>query len=185
MIRLGKDKTLDNYFIDENGVITDLNGNIQKVYFCGGDRPIFKGVPIHRIMMYTFYGYRDGEEWAIHHLDENKKNNSLNNLVYLTHSEHMRIHSLNRSEETKRKNSIAHLGNKNMYGKHHSIETKQKISAAKKGKHHSIETKQKMSESHKGKNTWSKGLHWFNDGIKNYSCKECPPGCVKGRLKWR
>ncbi len=56
MIVLGKDKTLDNYFIDENGVITDQFGNIQELKFYGGERPCFKGVPIHRIMMYTFMG---------------------------------------------------------------------------------------------------------------------------------
>lgn len=40
-----------------------------------------------------------------------------------------------------------------------------------------------MSESHKGKNTWIKGNHWFNNGVKNYRCKECPSGCVKGFIK--
>ena len=45
-----------------------------------------------------------------------------------------------------------------MYGKHHTEETKQKISEAKKGKssnrkgcHHTEETKQKISESLNGK----------------------------------
>lgn len=41
MIRLGKEKTLDNYFIDENGVITDEKGNVQKTYINGG-REYFK-----------------------------------------------------------------------------------------------------------------------------------------------
>ncbi len=144
MIVLGKDKTLDNYFIDENGVITDQFGNIQELKFYGGERPCFKGVPIHRIMMYTFYGYRNGKQWAIHHLDENKLNNSLNNLVYLTRLEHIKLHK---------------KGNKNkFYGKHHTEETKRKISETLTGQ------------------------FWFNDGVKNYRCKECPPGCVKGRI---
>jgi len=67
------------------------------------------------------------------------------------------------SEETKKKMSLAHLGKKNhFYGKHHSEETKIKISKMNKGrligdknpfygKHHSIETKNRLSKLHLGK----------------------------------
>ena len=70
-------------------------------------------------------------------------------------------------EEFIRKQSETKKGKYNgenhpFYGKHHSEETKQKMSKAKKGKygennpmygkHHSEETKQKMSETHKGEN---------------------------------
>ena len=179
MIRLSETRTLDNYFIDENGVITDLNGNVQEIKICG-DRPTFKSQFIHKIMMFTFYGYRNGKVWDIHHLDENKLNNSLNNLVYLTHSEHAKLHSLNQSEETKQKNRIAHIGNKAFFGHKHSEETKKRISDSNKGKHNggyklSLNTKQKIGES-------MKGMKWFNDGIKNYRCKECPVGCIEGRI---
>lgn len=56
-----------------------------------------------------------------------------------------------RCEETRRKISNSHkglqAGEKNpMYGKHHSEETKNKISVAKKGKNRSEETKQKLSK---------------------------------------
>ena len=61
-------------------------------------------------------------------------------------------------------------------GRKLSPATKQKISKSLKGN-------QKLSESLKGKNNWTKDLHWFNDGKKNFYCKECPLGCVKGRLK--
>ena len=44
------------------------------------------------------------------------------------------------------------------------------------GKHHSEETKKKMSEARKGK-------RWFNNGIINIRAKECPEGFVPGRLK--
>ena len=89
-------------------------------------------------------------------------NRPANELIFLTKAEHTALHNkgIPPSEETKRKMSIA-----------------------RKGKILSEETKQKMSIAHQGKNTWSKTLHWFNNGIKNVFVKECPEGFVKGRLK--
>ena len=52
-------------------------------------------------------------------------------LIFLTSLEHNRLHNL---------------------GKHHSAETRKKMSEANKGKHFSAETRKKMSESKKGKN---------------------------------
>ena len=59
-------------------------------------------------------------------------------------------------QETKVKISKALKGklagkNNPMYGKHLLQETKDKISKANKGKHHTQETRKKLSESHKGK----------------------------------
>ena len=59
-------------------------------------------------------------------------------------------------------NSLHKKHNKNMLGKHHSEEHKQKISEAIKAK--------------------SLGRHWFNNGIKSVFVKECPEGFVKGRI---
>ena len=67
------------------------------------------------------------------------------------------------SEETRRKLSETHKGlqageKHPMFGKHHSDESKNKISESQSGeknhffgKHHSEETKQKMRDAHKGK----------------------------------
>lgn len=114
-------------------------------------------------------------------------------LIFLTHSDHARLHSENRPKEV--------------------LEF---ISRANKGRHHSEETKRVISETHKGdkngmygKDPWNKnkkgvyseehlkflaeqkigennvffGTHYFNNGEIEIRCKECPEGFVKGRLK--
>lgn len=76
------------------------------------------------------------------------------------------------SEESKKKNSISHIGNSFRKGKPASDETKQKISDSKKrktspnkGKSMSDEQKRKISKI-------SKNRIWYNDGIKNFFLKE-------------
>ena len=54
-------------------------------------------------------------------------------LVFLEHGEHRRLHNANLSTETRQKISDAKKGNQNTLGRHHSEETRQKISDAKKG----------------------------------------------------
>ena len=65
-----------------------------------------------------------------------------NELIFLTRSEHMKLHKVGM--------------NNPMYGKHHSNETKAKISATRTGKKFSDEAKRKMSEAKKGKNKGKK-----------------------------
>ena len=130
-------------------------------------------------------------------------------LIFLTKSEHMRLHNLGKSlsAETRKKISEAKNGENNpmfgkhlseetrqmlsearkgkpscMKGKHHSEESRKKIGAARKGKSISAETRKKMSEAQKGKNCWTKGTHWYNNGVKCIKAKTCPEGFVKGRI---
>ena len=80
-------------------------------------------------------------------------------LIFLTHSEHIRLHDIGNkfflgkkhSEESRMKISLAIKGNKNWLGKHHSAETKKKMSEAKKGIPRSTKTCIKMSEALKGR----------------------------------
>ena len=89
-------------------------------------------------------------------------------LIFLTPSEHRRLHTEGKNHplfgkhipyETRKKMSEAQKGEKNhFFGKHHSEETRRKLSEAKKGEnhplfghHHSEEAKRKMSEAQKGK----------------------------------
>ena len=131
-------------------------------------------------------------------------------LIFLTKSEHMKLHHLDKplSEDTRRKLSEANKGKPSwMKGKHHSEESCKKMSESRKGKqhsedtrlkisealtgkptwikgkHHSEESRKKMSEANKGKNNWTKGTHWYNNGVKSIKAKTCPEGFVKGRIK--
>lgn len=75
-------------------------------------------------------------------------------LIFLTEVEHLLLHNKGNklSDETRRKMSAAHKGEKNpFYGKSHSDETRKKMSESHKGKPFSEETRKKMSESRKGK----------------------------------
>ena len=57
-------------------------------------------------------------------------------LIFIEAGEHIRLHNLNMSEETRKKLSEAKKGKPGARkGKHHSEETRQKISDARKGKH--------------------------------------------------
>ena len=117
MIRY-KDTILENYSIDPvTAIITNSKGEVQKTYILNG-RPYFKGHKVYEWQLHTYLGYKKG--FDIHHIDENIMNNSLENLVYLTKSEHSKLH--NKGE------------NHPMYGKHISEETKKKLSESQKGK---------------------------------------------------
>ena len=129
-------------------------------------------------------------------------------LIFLTESEHHSLHSRGRclSDETRQKIAEA------MAGKPCSDEHRRKIGDANRGRIMSDETKRKMSEAQAGKRLSEEhrlkigdanrglvrsdevrkrlseakaGMTWWNDGVRCYMARECPPGCVKGRLKRR
>ena len=149
-----RNKIFPEFFIDpETAVITNSKGEIQKTKIRDG-RPYFKGHKLHEWQVHTHYGWKQGMD--IHHLDENKMNNSLSNLVYLTHSEHTKIHH---------KSKIF------------SNEVKIKISEALKGRTLSEETKRKMSEA-------KKNLFWITNDIENRRINKnipIPDGFRRGR----
>lgn len=64
-------------------------------------------------------------------------------LIFLTQTEHVRLHRIGKPGAMK--------------DKHHSEETKRKMSESHKGKPKSEEHKRKLSEAHKGQR---KGMHW-------------------------
>ena len=147
------------------------------------------------------------EGWCIHHRLEiqpdgtrvsaqelNDKNlyfhRPANELVFMRCGEHMTLH--NKGE------------NHPLFGKHHSAETRLKMSEANKGKHLSEEHRQKLSESRRGENHpffgkhlseehrrklsmsfkgLYKGTRWWNNGISSKLSRECPgPEWKRGRI---
>ena len=92
------------------------------------------------------------------------------------------------SNDFKQKVSVAKKGNKYWVGKHHSEETKLKISEAHKGRYIGRTPTwlvgKPLSEAHKQKDREAiLGLKYWNNGIKNVRARECPEGFVKGMIK--
>lgn len=84
------------------------------------------------------------------------------------------------------KNKIGKLNN--FYGKHHSENTRKKLSKMRKGIPNvaaSLRFKGiKLSEEHKQKDREAMlGMKYWNNGIKNVRARECPLGFVPGRMK--
>ena len=81
-------------------------------------------------------------------------------LIFLTKSEHTKLHSTGKvlSDYTKAKIANSIRGeNHHQYGKPLSIETKSKISKANKGRIVSTETRRKLSIANSGKPSYNKG----------------------------
>ena len=116
-------------------------------------------------------------------------------LIFLTKSEHMKLHRLSKnvSAETRKKMSQSKNGkhlsaetrkklSESLKGKHRSAETRKKISESKKGKHLSAETKRKLCESMNGEKNHNFGKHWYNNGViqKTFFDDDVPNGFIKG-----
>lgn len=105
---------------------------------------------IHRLIFETFNNYKLKSDEDVHHIDEEPENNIFENLVVMPKSEHHSFH--NKGERHP------------FFGKHHSEESKKKMSEKLKGKfsgennpnfgkistffgkHHTTESKKKQSE---------------------------------------
>ena len=141
----GKGKILKNTKDSKGYLIVGLTKN--------GKRKLFK---IHRLVAEAFIPNPEDKPF-IDHINTIRDDNRIENLRWCTQKENCN------NEISKKKMSENHANfkgeNHHMYGKHHSKETKRKISEANKGenhhmygKHHSEETKNKISESLKGEN---------------------------------
>ena len=138
---------------------------------------------------------------ALRSMDELKENNRYfdcpaNELIFLTHSEHSKLHKKFLPESL-----LKFYASGYMKGHRHSLETKKLISekakTAYRNKSDIKKSEMNMKISDKltkyantelGKFNLSKatkGTTWYNNGIINKRCSECPVGFVKGRLSFK
>ena len=167
-----KNDLVPGFFISDEGKIYDENGVEQNQYICSTCPYYrFKKREVHKMMAHSFYGYKEG--FDVHHLNQIKTDNRLQNLVYLTRAEHLSLHK---------------IGNKYCLGKKLSDEHKAKIGASRKGRKHSKQTKEKMRDSQKKKQVYCVELNKVFAGI-NIAAKELSlfpfsiSQCCKGKLK--
>jgi len=117
-----------------------------------------------------------GRTYDIHHIDGNRKNNSIENLICLSLEDHYKIH-LKQFEETKSEKefrSLVFLSSRidksveDLTGWTVSLETREKIRKALKGKKRPPEVTQKMKEKLKGIKWSEEQIKSRVDGLKNF-----------------
>lgn len=114
-----KNSIIPGYFISEEGRIYNADGVEQELKLYPGQRNhpyfYFKGYEVHKMMCHSFFGYKEG--FDVHHINENKLDNRLPNLMYLTRADHLSLHhnGKKRSVETKEKMRAAHKGKKQIF----------------------------------------------------------------------
>lgn len=115
---------------------------------CSYKKIVVDGVQVreHRHLMEKKIGRKLRPDEVVHHIDGNKLNNNLDNLVVMTRAEHVLIHDsvsknlsphfghnkgIKMSDETRRKMSESKSGEKHhFYGKHLSKEHRAKLGRA-------------------------------------------------------
>lgn len=127
-----------------------LNGYLRIGLFNSKGRKTFK---VHRLVAQAFIQNPNNFP-IINHKNEVTNDNRVENLEWCTHKYN------NNYGTIRQKRSEAMRGEKNPnFGKHLSLEKRQKLSEAKRKKNLSQETIQKMSESKKGEKNPNFGKH--------------------------
>lgn len=107
------------------------------------------------------------------HTEITKKKLSIKAKEWLKVKEHHPMYGKHLSKEQKERQRVAHLGQPSpMKGKHHSEETRKKLSEKRK-------VICRLDPTAQSKN---KGKHWYNNGVKNKLAFECPKGYTEGRI---
>lgn len=105
-------------------------------------------------------------------------------LVFLSKSEHKRLHCTVCAGHAEMYKKISEANKGKMpwnTGKHHSEETRAKISEAGIGRIVSEETRAKISAIHKGKTSGAKGKHWTKTAKQRSNSSKALKGLHKGK----
>lgn len=128
----------------------------------------------------------EGRSYEIHHVDGNRKNNSLENLICLSVQEHYELHL--KQGDYVAAHAIAHRLDLPFEGWNHSEETKLKISKAnkgrvshRKGKTLSEEHRRKIGEANKASQLGKKLTEKTKRKISENNARKGKPGTMKGR----
>lgn len=123
---------------------------------------------------------------VLHHIDPSWKENDIeryiqwnpDDLVVMTRSEHAKLHMTGKkfTEETCKRMSEAHKGAK------YSEERCKMMSELVKGDKNPMYGKTFSEEHRKRMSEAQKGYHWYNNGVIQTKCRECPNGFVPGRI---
>lgn len=167
--------------IKTNSLITPTSNHGYLVVRLYLDNKICKTVGLHRLMASTFLGKpEDVKNYEADHIDNNRINNNVSNIQWLTHKENtMKSGALRRKpKQTKVK----------IPRKRYSEEYKKSISKRMKGRKLSDVWKENISKGHKGKHYGGKECVY--DGIVfqskslayEYACKN---GYTKSYVSFR
>ena len=147
-----------------------------------------KEYKVHRLVGLAFLGDTYFENAQIDHINTIREDNNVNNLRWVSNSENCN------NKLTRKHKSEAFSGeNHPFYGKHHSDETKQKISKANKGRKYSDETKRKMGHK-RDKHPQARAVMCITtgeifttieEGAEHYGIKSSSniTNCCKGKKK--
>ena len=161
-----------DYLVDtETQRIYNLDGSEVTYHMvCGYLCFSIKNTRVHRVIAFLCVPNDDPErKQDVHHIDGNKLNNSPDNLVWMSRSEHQRYHALNRSEDTIKKLRMAATGYV------HTKESREKMSRSRMGHPVSQSTREKIGKANSGARNGMYGHKYTQEEIDRIARAQTKP----------